>query len=320
MNQGQILLQDKAIEENGQVEITVRQALKKEGLKTKIATNGNIWGQIKGFGAGLLLPKSAFSFKTFKNDKRLLLMSIVGLGPAFVIKFTGATYLTFYAIALYFSMIWGLFFFYVFKTDQVKTRTTVIIFFATQVIIFILVDVLRFTEINPLYQLTKSRFFLNRVVGFVFGVGVFEELIKAIPLFYLAARSKEPQQPQTIVFYGLISGIGFGVFEGVMYQITVNSKLGYNESFFMNIARLTSLPFLHAIWAGIAGYFISMSFLFPKNRQSLWVLSIAIPAVIHGLYDVLGWSIPGLAICFIGVGLLVIYLQRAKDFQNKLIT
>lgn len=316
---GQILLQDIAIDTVSGSATTVRAVLKAAGLRAGIKSHGNIFGQIKAFGWGLLLPKSSFQYKTFRKDQKLLLVSIIGLAPAFLIKFTGATVFTFYAIALYFSLIWGMFFHSVFKTPQVKVKTTIALFFITQAIIFLAVDVLRLTTINPLYRLTESGSFIPRLVGFVAGVGVFEEAIKALPVFFICYRAKGPVLPQTAVFYGLISGIGFGVFEGVGYQLSVNMQLDYGSSFFLNIARLTSLPFLHAIWAGIAGYFISLSVLYPKSRQPLWVLAIAIPALLHGLYDTLGWSIPGLAISYVGVALLIIYLQKAKDFGGRML-
>lgn len=319
VNTGNILLQDRVSDTISSKESTVRQVLRASGIKPKIISNGNIIKQVKTFGWDLLLPRSSYSYKNLIKDKRLLLISIIGLAPAFLIRFTGAAFFTFYAIALYFSLIWALFFYYVFKTTQVKSKVTITIFFATQLLIFIAVDVFKLTDINPLYKLVKYSSFLPRLLGYIFGVGVFEEVVKAVSIFLVCSRSKEPQVPQTAVFYGLISGIGFGVFEGVLYQINVNSQLDYSSSFFMNIARLTSLPFLHAIWSGIAGYFISLGFLFPKNRQSLWILAILIPAILHGLYDTLGWSVPGLIVSYLGVGLLVVYLQRAKDFQSKLL-
>ena len=181
-------------------------------------------------------------------------------------------------------------------------------------------DVLNIPAIHPLYRLTESGSFLSRFIGFTAGVGVFEEAVKAAPVFFLCYRAKQgPLLPQTGVFYGLMSGIGFGVFEGVRYQFTVNRGLEYGASFFLNIARLTSLPFLHAVWAGIAGYFIALSVLYPQSRQPLWVLAIAIPAILHGLYDTLGWSIPGLLVSYLGVALLVIYLQKAKDFGGRML-
>lgn len=316
---GFILLQDKIHDPNG-ASLSVRDVLKSYGINVKVKNNGNVLSQIKSFGTKLLIPKDSLSFKNLKSDKRLLVIALVGLAPAFLIKFTGASVITFYAIALYFSMIWGLFYYSVFSTTQVSIKKAIILFFLTQVVIFILVDILRIPSIHPLYALTgDNNGFISNLIGFTFGVGVFEEFVKLFPVYLLLRKSKEPLIPQTVVFYGLMSGIGFGVFEGVVYQLTVNSQLDYGTSFFMNIARLTCLPFLHSIWAGISSYFLAFSFLYPKNRHSMWVLAIFIPAILHGLYDTLGWSLLGLFISYLGVPLLVIYLRNAKDFQNKII-
>ena len=200
-----------------------------------------------------------------------------------------------------------------------KIKKAIYIFFTIQIAIFVLVSILDINQFNPFYRLIgDNNSFIERVIGFTFGVGVFEELIKIFPVFLFLKYAKEPQLPQTMVFYGLISGIGFGVFEGVMYQITVNSKLEYNESFFLNIARLTSLPFLHSIWSGISAYFLAFSFINPTKRYSLWILAIMIPAILHGLYDVFTWSLVGLFISYIGVALLVIYLKNAKKFHSSI--
>jgi RsiW-degrading membrane proteinase PrsW (M82 family) len=316
---GLILLQDKIADPKG-VQVSVRDILKSNGVKVSIKNNGNILRQVQSFGTKLLIPKDSLSFKNLKSDKRLLVIALVGLAPAFLISFTGATVITFYAIALYFSMIWGLFYFSVFSTNQVSIKKAIGLFFLTQLSIFVLVDILRIPSIHPLYALTKpNQGFLSHLIGFTFGVGVFEEFVKLLPVFLLLRKSKEPLLPQTVVFYGLMSGIGFGVFEGVVYQLTVNNQLDYGTSFFMNIARLTCLPFLHSVWAGISAYFLAFSFLYPKNRHSMWFLAILIPAILHGLYDTLGWSILGLFVSYLGVTLLVIYLKNAKNFQSKII-
>ena len=316
---GLILLQDKIHDPKG-APLSVRDVLKSNGISVKVKNNGNVLSQIKSFGTKLLIPKDSLSFKNLKSDKRLLVIALVGLAPAFLISFTGASVITFYAIALYFSMIWGLFYYSVFSTGQVSIKKAIGLFFLTQLVIFILVDILRIPSINPLYALTgENNGFISRLIGFTFGVGVFEEFVKLFPVYLLLRKSKEPLVPQTVVFYGLMSGIGFGVFEGVVYQLTVNNQLDYGTSFFMNIARLTCLPFLHSIWAGISSYFLAFSFLYPKNRHSMWLLGILIPAILHGLYDTLGWSIPGLFVSYLGVTLLVIYLKNAKDFQSKIV-
>ena len=94
------------------------------------------------------------------------------------------------------------------------------------------------------------------------------------------------------------------------------------SAFFMNIARLTSLPFLHAVWCGIAGYFIAFANLYPKYRLSLYFLAIAVPATLHGIYDTFCDSALGLFIAlpitFVGVILLMTYLKQGVNYQSKL--
>lgn len=174
---------------------------------------------------------------------------------------------------------------------------------------------------NPFYILLNLSFPLD-ALGYIFGVGLTEEFAKALPLLILARKARQPLLPQTLVYYGLMSGIGFGVFEGVEYQTTVNIDLDYTSAFFMNIARLTSLPFLHAIWCGIAGYFIAFAKLYPKYRISLYVLAIAIPAVLHGIYDTFCGSTLGLLVAVpvmaVSVLLLITYLNRSVNYQSRL--
>ena len=157
------------------------------------------------------------------------------------------------------------------------------------------------------------------VIGYTLGVGITEELAKAVPLLIILYRAKEPLIPQTVVYYGLISGIAFGVWEGVEYQMTVNAEQEYTVSFYLNILRLTSLPFLHACWCGITGYFLSFANLYPKYRKGLYVLAFTIPALIHGLYDsISGWPFVSLFMVFIGLMLLMVYLKQSVNYQSKL--
>lgn len=317
---GKILLNDQAMAESGpQVVQTVRSVLKQNQVSVKIRSSGNLLSQVKQIGKDLIVPGFDFIKKDLIKDKKLLWLASIGLAPAFLITFTFGTLLTYYAISLYFSLIWGIFFYYMFSTKQVSTRHTVGLFFLTQITAFFLVNLQRVPPLSFLYAMTESGNFFLELIGYTLGVGVTEETIKALPLIFLIRTAKEPLVPQTLVFYGLISGIGFGVLEGVHYQTTTNTTLSYDAAFFMNVARLTCLPFLHAIWAGIAGYFISFANIIPKYRQSLYVLAILIPAVLHGIYDVLGWSLPGLASTLLSVLLLIYYLKKSRDYQSKLI-
>ena len=319
---GKILSCDKAFLQTNPSDVqTAGYFLNKVGIKPIVKHKGNILSQIKDIGRELIIPNDVFSRKELFKDKHLLVLALIGLLPVFLIRFSLGEFFTFYTIALYFSVIWGLFFFYLFKTNQVKTKTTILLFFSSQIIVFVLWDILQLPKwpiINSIYSLTESGNWIFKLIGYIFGVGFFEELVKAIPILLLIRRAKEPYIPQSLVFYGLMSGIAFGVFEGVQYQMTVNAKLEYSSAFFMNVARLTSLPFLHAVWAGISAYFLSFSVLYPKYRLSLYFLAIFIPACLHGFYDTLGWSILGLILTLLSVILLMSYLKQGVNYQSKL--
>jgi Predicted membrane protein len=322
---GQILKCDEAFEQSNPQDIqTVGYFLKQNKKKVKVKHKGSLINQLKDLGTELIFPKTAINKKHLIADKRLMVLAIIGLLPSFLMFFISffPDYLIFYSIALYFSLIWGLFFYYFFKTPQVSFKSTIILFFLTQLFVFLAWDLLGIPNLNPFYLFLEKGNLIFSLIGYIFGVGLTEELAKALPLFVIIAIAKKPLIPQTLVFYGLMSGIAFGVFEGVQYQTGVNIQLDYSSGFYMNIARLTSLPFLHATWCGIAGYFISFAKLYPKYRLSLYFLSIMIPALLHGIYDTFCVSMLGMLIAFpitfIGVVLLMTYLKQGVNNQSKL--
>lgn len=160
------------------------------------------------------------------------------------------------------------------------------------------------------------------IIGYILGVGLTEEFTKMVPLIILQHRSREPMLPQTMVYYGLIAGIAFGVFEGVQYQTTINIHADYTTAFLLNIARLTSLPFIHAIWCGIAGYFLGMAGLYPRYRHALWFLALIVPATLHGFYDSFAGVayIVSLFIALSSVLLLMAYMRRSGQLRERLRT
>ncbi len=318
---GQILKCDKARDSvSGEIN-SVGYFLKKSGHKVKVDRHKGLVPQLKNIGTELIIPKSSFTKNQLLSDKRLLMLALIGLVPSMIMLIPLGGYMIFYLISLYFATIWGLFFYYFFKTPQVDVKTTLITFFATQIVVFISWDVIGLPMFNPFYLLVDAIFPLN-ALGYIFGVGFTEELVKLIPLLIICYRAKEPQIPQTIVYYGLMSGIAFGVFEGVQYQMGINAEQEYTTAYYLNILRLTSLPFIHAIWCGIAGYFISFASLYPKYRVALYFLAISIPALLHGLYDTfcgttLGFLI-AFPIMFATVILLNTYLKQGVNYQSKL--
>lgn len=317
---GKLLKCDTAFDENDSANIqSVGYFLRQTGKKIKVQTAGSLRKQFAAIGRELILPKNILSKRHWQADKRLMVIALVGLTPLmllFPVTLVGNLYLTFYIVSLYFAAIWGAFFYYLFKTTQVQLKETIAVFFIQQLFIFLFFGLGINTYINPFYWIGGDSFFPLSLVFYIFAVGLTEEFSKQIPLFLILRRTKEPLVPQTLVFYGLISGIAFGVYEGVQYQTTLNMEMEYSQSFYLNIARLTSLPFLHAIWTGIGAYFLSFAKIYPKYRLSLYILAIGIPALLHGLYD--GLPLGNMAVTIISVLLLMIYLKQGLNMQSKL--
>ncbi len=321
---GRVLKCDKAADADGQyVGKTIGDILSDNNVKKiNIRSQESIIEQIRKIGKDIIFPRQGFRSDVWKSDINLIIMAGVGLLPVVLGSLPLGNYLTFYAISLYFSVIWGLFFYYIFKTRQVTIRTTLTIFFLTQIFVFVLWEFTGLIRLNPFYSFENSQSLIGQVLFFFGGVGLSEELVKAAPLLVLIARAREPLVPQTMVYYGLMSGIAFGVYEGVQYQLGVNSQMDYTSSFLWNIARLTSLPFIHALWAGTAGYFISFALLYPTYFKSLIALAIGVPALLHATYDIAcNYALIGffrIPLMFFSVILLTTYLRRGRDLQERL--
>lgn len=317
VEEGRLLLNDRARNAESGVEGTVEELLAARGIRPRVRNRGSLMQQLRYIGHAFIFPKDDMERHHIMEDKRLLILAIVGLSLSIIMLLPIGGYLVFYAVSLYFATIWGLFFAYFFRTRQISKSKAVSTFFLTQLGVFIIFSGLN--ELNFFYAFTSAPFPLS-ILGYILGIGLTEEFAKMIPLLVLERRAREPQLPQTMVFYGLMAGIAFGVFEGVQYQTSINIRADYTTAFVLNIARLTSLPFLHAVWAGICGYFVGMAGLYPQYRKSLYVLALAIPATLHGLYDLFAGSfyLVSLLIAFLSVFLLMAYLRRSNALREKL--
>lgn len=317
VEEGRLLLNDRARDAESGDEGTVEELLGVRGIHPHVRSRGSLMQQLRYIGHAFIFPKDDMERHHLMEDKRLLILAIVGLSLSIIMLLPIGGYLVFYAVSLYFATIWGLFFSYFFRTRQISKGKAVSTFFLTQLGVFIIFSGLN--ELNFFYNFTSAPFPLS-ILGYILGIGLTEEFAKMIPLLVLERRAREPQLPQTMVFYGLMAGIAFGVFEGVQYQTSINIRADYTTAFVLNIARLTSLPFLHAVWAGICGYFVGMAGLYPQYRKSLYVLALFIPATLHGLYDLFagGFYLISLVIAFLSVFLLMAYLRRSNVLREKL--
>jgi RsiW-degrading membrane proteinase PrsW (M82 family) len=161
-----------------------------------------------------------------------------------------------------------------------------------------------------------SNFFLS-AVGYTFGVGLCEELTKAIPLLFYYKRDALMGW-RGACLWGLASGIGFGVSEGIMYS--ADSYNGISGAG-IYVVRFVSCVALHAMWAGAGAIAIE------RTRHAydavedwmgfgLYILRVlAVPMVLHGFYDTLlkkdmnAWA---LVVALASFGWFAFQIERAR--------
>jgi RsiW-degrading membrane proteinase PrsW (M82 family) len=268
----------------------------------------------------LLLPIFELRSLAWMQNKTALGMIIVGLTPlvlAYVIG--GNPEASYYGIAFYFAAMWGLYFYGALAPERVTIGASLLCFFVTALMsIPILMGLYYVPPFGYLLELIESESITTQFVGMLTAVAIPEEICKALVLFYLVRTAAAKMHPNTIVFYGLMSGLGFGIYEGVKYQMGFNRVVAdtYSELHTLNVMRLTTLPFIHAIWTGIAGYFIGLSAVYPSRKHGLIVVAILIPALFHASHNTFG--IVGLATDAISVLALLVYLAKSNEIEAEL--
>lgn len=134
----------------------------------------------------------------------------------------------------------------------------------------------------------RNGFFVS-LWGFTLGVGLCEEVTKALPLLVRCRSSRELDWRAACV-WGLASGVGFGVAEGVIYSADYYNGIARGDSY---IVRFVSCVALHAIWAASMGIVLANLRLSLGRRPNwaAWTWGLmrvfAVPILLHGLYDTL---------------------------------
>jgi len=134
----------------------------------------------------------------------------------------------------------------------------------------------------------ENGFFLS-FMGYTLGVGLCEEVCKALPLLWYYRRPSD-QTWRGAFLWGLASGAGFGLAEAIMYAGNYYNGI---QGVGIYPVRFISCVALHALWTGSVGITLN-------QRQSLiqgemaWYeyippvfLIVAVPMILHGLYDTL---------------------------------
>ncbi|MGE3312831.1 MAG: PrsW family glutamic-type intramembrane protease [Limisphaerales bacterium] len=275
----------------------------------------------------LMLPLRDMRRLPWRENRRIMALAFVGLVPLILMLHLHTTRnlaVAIWGVAIYSSMIWAIFFYITFAPSGIQVSRALLTFAGSSVFSISLVALARW--IIPFQWVMvwiSAPNLTTRWAGHLVGVAFVEELAKLFPLYFLWPSRLGPR---AMMFYGLVAGLGFGIYEGVTYQSSYNLQVSFPDGmptaqgagvyYMLNILRLTSLPFLHAMWTGIAGYFIGLAAQFPRRPGGFFLAAILVPSVLHSTYNTFSTSLASVSVAFLTVLALNLYLFKGQDFER----
>jgi RsiW-degrading membrane proteinase PrsW (M82 family) len=180
-------------------------------------------------------------------------------------------------------------------------------------ILVLLFYVVKFIGFSYRAALDADTSFILSFLGFTFGVGLCEELCKALPIFWYLQKSNRVSW-RSVMLWGLASGVGFGISEGIHYSSNYYNGLHEGNIY---VVRFASCVALHAVWSATVA--LSMYGLRDHLESSDWIVALframILPMLLHGLYDTLlkkDMELYALLTAFFSFGLLVWQVERFK--------
>jgi len=257
-----------------------------------------------------------------------LLLSFVAVAPLAIESLDGV-HAILNGLAIWSGILWALLMYRLFAGGQFGVAWAIGTVFFTAFIGIPLLTLYLQMPGDIFGRLEKINFFPLTLAAYILGVGVREELTKAIPLFLMVRFTSRMENPTAGIVLGIMSGIGFAITENVFYVYTnLNEALGAARRtgqlihlvgpIYTNVVRMAMTPFFHGCLAGIFGYFIALAAVDRARRRPLLVAGLAISATLHGLFDTLVGRSPlwGVLVETLTFFLLLTYVLKARGLTS----
>lgn len=124
--------------------------------------------------------------------------------------------------------------------------------------------------------LLEERSPLLQLVGFVFGVGLVEELAKLAVVYLTVARSQEFDEVIDGIIYMVTTAFGFAAAENLFYMLSYGWEIGPMRAVISSLA--------HAAFSGILGFQLGRVQTGTSGMPTL-VMSLVSVSFFHGLYN-----------------------------------
>jgi RsiW-degrading membrane proteinase PrsW (M82 family) len=159
------------------------------------------------------------------------------------------------------------------------------------------------------------------LIGFFFGVGFFEEFIKALPVLWLLYRYENVGWREACL-WGMASGAGFGISEGIHYSSHYYNGIETAEMYFV---RFASCVAFHTLLSGACAILLQKKqHLLNEGKDYFdWTLNfmaiVTVPILLHGLFDTLAkkdHDILALGIALLSFAWLTWLIHNARDRET----
>jgi RsiW-degrading membrane proteinase PrsW (M82 family) len=241
----------------------------------------------------ILLPvRSWLKDPGWKQGSRLLVIAYGLLPSLFVVLFSDTTNVNVpgWAYSLAIAPLWAVAFWLLIRPGRI-TRLITWLAIAIVAAVMLLLPTLTLPWEDALDTASP-----HQVLPWIYGVGLAEEVTKALPILVAALLLrwvwKVTLDVRVWMFLGTIAGLAFGVRESVLYTSSYlmqgDHRGGLEIPLILSFAQRVFVDgFQHAVWTGIAAFFIGMGVNYRRRRIPLILFGISLPAVLHGLND---WS------------------------------
>jgi RsiW-degrading membrane proteinase PrsW (M82 family) len=241
----------------------------------------------------ILVPvRSWLTDPGWRQGLRLLVIAYALLPLVFLALFASSGNLTTpgWAYSLYIAPLWGVAFWLLIRPPEPHGKRELLI--GLGIVIWVMIWMSLIT-INVNSVLNPKSLFGALAVGFN------EEITKALPILVAALGLLKLRSVKLDVrmwmFLGTIAGLTFGVREASQYTtIAIEHIAAAAVHHSANAAVIGALSFAyrvfvdgfqHAIWAGVAAFFIGIAVNYPRRRVPLILFGVTIAAVLHALND-----------------------------------
>ncbi len=244
----------------------------------------------------ILIPISTWARDPALRSWYRLLVAAYAMAPLIMLatlQHTSSLRTLGWVYCLYVAPLWALVFWYLIRPPGRFGKVEAAIAGFLLLAEVVLIPVLTVPWENALEPRAGSA----NLAGWIFGVGVAEEFTKALPLLVAAivllTARKQKLDVRMWTFLATLSGLMFGVYEASTIYVPMDvAQIAHGSAF--GIPEFVERVFLdglqHALWAGIAGFFIGLGANYHRQRVTLWMLGLLLPSVLHGLND---WSLSG---------------------------